>query len=153
MALVPCKECKTEISKTAKTCPSCGTDDPAKNKDRRNLWIVGFITLVFVIGILDDGNKSEDTPQKPKVETRQDKIDKQFSPWDGAHRNLESLLKQGLNDPDSYQHIETTYADADDHLVVKLRYRAKNGFGGMVQGFVLAKVDLDGNVLQILDQQ
>jgi hypothetical protein len=29
MALAPCRECKKEVSTTAKTCPSCGVAHPA----------------------------------------------------------------------------------------------------------------------------
>lgn len=32
MALVECKDCKHEVSKTAKVCPNCGVSKPAKRK-------------------------------------------------------------------------------------------------------------------------
>lgn len=57
-----------------------------------------------------------------------------------------------MNDPDSYEHDETVYWDMGDHLVVKTTYRGKNAFGGVVRNFVKAKVSLDGDILQILDQ-
>ena len=28
MALIECKECKNEVSSSAKTCPHCGVDSP-----------------------------------------------------------------------------------------------------------------------------
>lgn len=57
-----------------------------------------------------------------------------------------------MNDPDSYEHDETVYWDRGDHLVVRTTYRGKNAFGGVVRNFVKAKVSLDGDILQILDQ-
>lgn len=82
---------------------------------------------------------------------RQKRIESQFSVWDGCHYNLERLIKKAMNDPDSYDHVETRYWDRTDHLVVKTTYRGKNAFGGVVTNWVKAKVDLDGNVTQIIE--
>ena len=83
---------------------------------------------------------------------RNKRIEQQFSAWDGSHNNLERVIKKAMNDPDSYEHDETVYWDMGDHLVVKTTYRGKNAFGGVVRNFVKAKVSLDGDILQILDQ-
>jgi len=49
MAMKNCKECGTEISKGAKTCPKCG-------KDQRNFFlkhkVVTFILVVIVLGVI-----------------------------------------------------------------------------------------------------
>jgi hypothetical protein len=82
---------------------------------------------------------------------RSEKIEKQFSAWDGSHINLEYLIKQNMNDPDSYKHDETLYSDNGTDIIVKTTYRGKNAFGVMVRNSTKAKVDLDGNVLQIID--
>lgn len=49
MALMACKECKAEISTTAKTCPQCGGHNPAAYKSVRigGLIYLGLIGLVF----------------------------------------------------------------------------------------------------------
>lgn len=85
-------------------------------------------------------------------EARNKQIEEQFSAWDGSHRNLERVIKNAMNDPDSYEHDETKYWDRGDHLVVKTIYRGKNAFGGVVRNSVKAKVSLSGQILQILDQ-
>jgi len=84
---------------------------------------------------------------------RQKRIKSQFSAWNGAHRNLEKVIKKLMNDPDSYKHVETVYWDMGDYLIVQTTFRGKNAFGGIVTNSVKAKVDLDGNVLQILKQR
>lgn len=89
---------------------------------------------------------------KIAAEVRKKKIEQQFSAWDGSHNNLERVIKRAMNDPDSYEHDETVYWDMGDHLVVRTTYRGKNAFGGVVRNFVKAKVSLDGDILQILDQ-
>ncbi len=85
-------------------------------------------------------------------EKRKKRIKEQFSPWDGSHSNLEILIKKAMNDPDSYQHDETLYWDKDSYLLVRTVYRGKNAFGGVVKNFVKAKISLNGEILQILDQ-
>jgi hypothetical protein len=86
------------------------------------------------------------------AEARGRKIKSQFSPWDGSHRNLVKIIKESMNDPDSYDHVKTVYWDRGDHLVVRTSFRGRNAFGGIVKNSVKAKVSLDNQVLQILDQ-
>ncbi len=86
------------------------------------------------------------------AERRKKLISKQFSAWDGSHRGLEKFIKRNMNDPDSYDHVRTTYADQGSHLIVRTEFRGKNAFGGVVKNWLKAKVDLKGNVLQVVDQ-
>lgn len=58
-----------------------------------------------------------------------------------------------MNDPDSYKHVDTTYSDQGDHLVVLTSFRGKNAFGGVVKNYVKAKVSLDGEILKILENR
>ena len=57
-----------------------------------------------------------------------------------------------MNDPDSYDHFETVYWDKGDHLIVRTTFRGKNAFGGVVKNWVKAKVDLNGNVIEVIEQ-
>ena len=57
-----------------------------------------------------------------------------------------------MNDPGSYEHVETVYGDMGNHLVVRTTFRGKNAFGGVVSNWVKAKTDLDGNVLEVIEQ-
>lgn len=91
--------------------------------------------------------------QKAKAEAaakaaRQKKLEEQFSAWDGAHRNFERLIKAAMNDPDSYEHIETRYRDMGDRIRVSCKFRGRNGFGGMVVNTKIADFDIDGNFIQ-----
>jgi len=75
-----------------------------------------------------------------------------FSAWDGSHNELTKLIKQSMNDPDSYDHDETKYFDNGDHLIVITMFRGKNAFGGVVKNSVKAKCSLEGNVIEVIDQ-
>lgn len=88
----------------------------------------------------------QDTPE------RKNKIKAQFSSWDGSHRTLEKLIKEGMNDPKSYEHVETSYTDMGTYLIVKTTFRGKNSFGALVKNTVNAKASLDGDILKIISQ-
>lgn len=92
------------------------------------------------------------------VKTRTEQIEESFSTWDGSHMELTKVIKASLNDPDSYKHDETIYVDqgdlgpegrAGDQVWGRTRFRARNGFGGVVRMEVAAEADLDGNIIQV----
>ncbi|MFT4176484.1 MAG: hypothetical protein QM627_07490 [Luteolibacter sp.] len=87
-----------------------------------------------------------------KNAARRKQIESGFSGWDGSHRGLTRVIKESMNDPKSYEHAETVHWDMGDHLVVRTTFRGRNAFGGMVRNWVKAKVDLDGNVLEIIER-
>lgn len=98
------------------------------------------------------GKIEEEKQKQIAAEARKKKIEAQFSTWDGSHHNLERIIKESMNDPDSYDHVETVYWDSGDYLIVRTTFRGKNAFGGVVKNSVKAKVSIDGQVLQILEQ-
>ena len=122
-----------------------------KNKSRHAVSLLGLLLfLILAVGSVDDSGSSSSNSSKPK--TREEKIEEHFSAWDGSHRALTKLIKKSMNDPDSYDHVETVYWDKGDHLIVRTTFRGKNAFGGVVKNWVKAKVDLNGNVIEIIEQ-
>ena len=99
-------------------------------------------------------SNSPSTPKAPKTpeEARKELIEKQFSVWDGSHYAVTKVIKDSMNDPKSYEHVETRYVDGGDHLIVTTTFRGQNAFGGVVKNSVMVKVDFDGNVLKVLTQ-
>lgn len=95
---------------------------------------------------------AEKEAEKKRAAERKKKIEMQFSAWDGSHNNLTWVIKESMNDPKSYKHVETVYWDMGDHLVVRTTFRGTNAFGGVVKNTVKAKISLDGNVLEIMEQ-
>lgn len=163
MALAECRECKKEISDQALTCPNCGASSPTKAQLKQNQIIVGgclsvlaipfiLIALVYVLPKAETtGNNPALQKTSPKL-TRTQILDKQFSAWDGSHPGLTSHIKSSMNDPKSYEHVETKYWDREKYLIVQTTFRGKNAFGGVVLQSIKATVDLSGNVLDILEQ-
>jgi hypothetical protein len=83
---------------------------------------------------------------------REEKIQRQFSVWDQSHKKLERYIKNQMNDPDSYDHVETRYEDKRKYILVQTTFRGKNSLGVKVIEVVTAKVDLDGEIISIINQ-
>lgn len=108
--------------------------------------LVGLLILgVFVLIIRACIGCGNDTPEKPK--TREEEIKACFSAWDGAHMKLERWVKNTMNDPDSYEHIETRYVDNTTTIGIIMKFRGKNAFGGKVVTTVIAQC---GNNCEII---
>lgn len=78
----------------------------------------------------------------------QKKIEAQFSGYDGSHYNFERMLKQAMNDPDSYDHVETKYIDKGSYIRVFCTFRGKNAFGGVVKNTKVADFTIDGRFIK-----
>ena len=116
---------------------------------------LSILTICFFIFIAFGSNDEESKTNPdgtPKTE-RQLKVENQFSSWDGSHPGLERLIKESMNDPDSYEHVETRFRDDDDYIFVITKFRGANAFGGKVVNTVSAKVDFNGNVIEVLSQE
>ncbi len=99
-----------------------------------------------MIGLANRGSRDESVTSS-KSDAR---IESQFSAWDGSHKNLVAHIKESMNDPKSFEHIKSKYWTREDHLIVVTEFRGKNAYGGVVKDYVKAKVDMQGNILEIL---
>lgn len=126
-----------------------------ENKIKPLNVIVFFAFLFFIVYQCVDSSNEEsklNADGTPKTE-RQIEIENQFSVWDGSHKGLTDLIQEKMNNPDSYEHIETKFIDNVDYLLVTTEFRGENSFGGMVVNTVSAKVDLEGNILEIIGDE
>ena len=105
-----------------------------------------------IILYADDGKKAQ-AQFKQKQDSRDKYIKRAFSSRDSSHGGLTKWVKENMNYPDSYEHVSTSYVDMSDHLVINMTFRGKNMSGDVVENFIKAKVDLEGNVLELLDYQ
>ncbi len=57
--------------------------------------------------------------------------------WDGSHPKFKRRVKARLNDPGSFEHIDTLVGPVlpNGRHAVNMQYRARNAFGGMVVGW------------------
>ena len=90
--------------------------------------------------------------EEKAIEDYKNWIDGQFSIWDGSNTYLVKLVKKNLNDPKSFEHVETVYSDKGTYILVKMTYRAKNAFGGLVLQNITAKSDYESQTISVISQ-
>lgn len=123
-----------------------------KKLTKHFLSILTFCFFIFIAFGSDDDESKKNADGTPKTE-RQIEVESQFSAWDGSHKGLTDIIKKNMNDPDSYEHIETKFRDDGDNIYVITKFRGANAFGGKVINTVTARVDLSGNVIEVISQE
>jgi hypothetical protein len=93
------------------------------------------------------------TPTINPFKARQDKIKSQFSFWDGSHNTVVTLVKSAMHNPKSFEHVETTFVDGgiDYGIIVTMKYRGTNLYGAIVTNSITARVDINGNIIEIME--
>lgn len=130
-----------------KTHDSLPSRKPWSKLTRWSVLVVTFIVLLSAVT----------TAQNPIAQTpanaRAKQIISLFNGPDGTHLNLSIIVQAGLNNPDSFQHQQTTFKDMGEYLVVNMTYHARTESGEMVSKRTRAKVDLTGKVISILENR
>lgn len=90
------------------------------------------------------------TPVTTKSSITKEEIENLLSSWNGSLPALVDLVKQSLNDPDSFKHIETGYINKGSYIEMRMIYSAKNAYNATIKGVIRAKVDFEGNVTEII---
>jgi hypothetical protein len=73
-----------------------------------------------------------------------------ISPWDGSCKVLVDYVKNSMNDPESFEHVETGFWNMNTHAVVLMKFRGKNAFGGKVLNAIKAEISWDCKVINVL---
>ena len=124
MALVKCKECKTEISKTAAACPKCG----APVKKASSLGTIFIVALVGTVGLMILSSMSGPSDYSAPSQPVKTNADGQSTEKSVRAQTLVLLIKKAARNPDSVK-IESIIVTDDGSTCAT--YRAQNGFGGI----------------------
>lgn len=95
--------------------------------------------------------KKEEDNKKKKEQERLNKIKAQFSVWDGSHTKFKEFIKNNMNDPDSFKHVETRYSDNKTFILVSTKFKGTNTFGGIVTNTMMAKYSIDGDFIEVIE--
>lgn len=154
-----CRVCKTEVAEDAKSCPNCGIRNPApkpKSKGPRRpwRWFMGLFAA-YVIAYCSfygptqeemeaasakreaEGLAEQEAERAKAAAEKAERRRKGFhclSTWDGAHRKAVALIKDNLNDPGSFDHVETLVSpvNSDGTHWITIKFRANNVFGALM---------------------
>lgn len=140
MALVNCKECGKEISKSAQICPYCGY------KPRRTslfTWIVTiFIAVPFLIGIFINASyfNNQSSNQTTPSETPEQIADRKKKDLYIQRASIGAIaLKKASREPEDFK-LESAFV-IENTGAVCYSYREKNEFGGVNIGSAVLSAD------------
>ena len=127
-------------------------DELLELKVKGGCGVVIFIVIIimcfsFLCNDADEEIKEPPTPEQGRTEM----IAQCFSAWDGSHMELTEIIKSSMNDPDSYEHVETNYWDWDSVLLVRTTFRGRNAFGGVVNQTVSAYTNMRCTVIEVIN--
>lgn len=74
-----------------------------------------------------------------------------LSEWDGSCPVLVRYVKKNLNDPNSFEHVDTGFWNMRDHAMVIMKFRSRNGFGAVILTSIKAKISWDCEILAIIE--
>ena len=70
---------------------------------------------------------------------------------DGCPLDMKDRVKESMNDPDSFECIETNVIRRKDDYVMIMQFRGKNPLGGMVKNVAKAEYDSEGNFARFIN--
>jgi len=106
------------------------------------------VLILFIISMCSDSNEDS----MPLTKAQQDSIDRiawitsQFSAWDGSHAKTVELIKERMNDPESFEIVKVTHFDMKDSIVVITVFTGKNAFGGRVKNTAETAINMKGEI-------
>ena len=97
---------------------------------------------------------AEAAKQAAKAKLDED-FELQFSLWNGSHRKTVEYVKEHMHNPKSFKHVETHYIDyaEKDYRIIQMKYRGTNLFNAVVTNSIWVKIDLHGNVFEVIKNQ
>ncbi len=124
---------------------------------KRNIILISSAVVVWVFILLFGGSETTDKEVAAPVYvekfiTPTERIESQFSAWDGSHRDFVKRTKAVMNDPSSFEHVSTRYVNKENHIMVVMTYRGKNAFGATILDEVIGFYTLDGTYNGALTQ-
>ncbi len=74
-----------------------------------------------------------------------------FSSRDWRHENVSKAIKNSMNDPDSYEHVETKYShNWANNIIVTTKVRWKNTFWAKILKEYVFQTDENCNIVSVL---
>lgn len=120
------------------------TKETTKDDNKNALGGCAILIVIIFFAIWSCSPSAEEEAQEAaKLAADKEKGFHCLSGWDGSSLQFTTEVKELLRDPESFEHIETkiTPKDKDSKHIISMKYRARNGFGGMNVGEALGVMD------------
>lgn len=71
------------------------------------------------------------------------------------HWNTMEFVQSRMHNPKSFKHVRTTFTtnEAEKYRIIKMTYRGTNLYNAIVTNTIRVKVDMDGNVIEVLSDR
>lgn len=137
--------------------------DEKKKKNYGPITVALFVAAAVMFWFAlsgDDGDSQQAAQAEPEAEqaetaeeTELEMIRRKLGDdvlYDGRFAPLARRVKNNMNNPDSFEHVESRYADDGDRVYILMTYRGENAYGATVTEQVEALVDYDSNEITYL---
>ncbi|MAM60834.1 hypothetical protein [Maritimibacter sp. UBA3975] len=122
-------------------------------------WIAVTAGVIITLAVMGSGSEKEAPTQDATAERPIDTSDgfHCLSSWDGSHTAFKRDVKDQLNNPGSFDHVETAVTpvnEAGTHTI-RMTYRAENAFGATITTTAYGEYDNDGcsHVVHVYEQR
>lgn len=145
------------LAKAVTASPEATNQKPKSIAGKLLLVAVGLVVVSAVL--MPKGNDNTpatvaDSTPAPAQPVKDPNAPERFlSGWDGSNRELVNLVKSAMNDPKSFEHVETRFVDRGNSLSLFMTYRGKNAFGGIVTNKVSAELDKNTRSLSNIQER
>ena len=133
MAMKTCKECKQEISSSAKKCPNCGKDQRNWFMRHKFLSFIAAIVIIFIISAIGGGNKNKSTTPTPNSVTPNNTTGNKTTKYSNGKYLVGKDIKRGL--------YKVTLTDK----ITKMGYVERAKDINMEMNSIIANIILTGN--------
>ncbi|WP_392471381.1 hypothetical protein ACF3OC_08355 [Sphingobacterium cellulitidis] len=106
--------------------------------------IIKFLAIIGVIlFLMDQCFKVNKDQSDYEANDPQGRIERHFSNFDGSYTKFRNYIKDNLNNPSSFEHVETRYTDNNDGTVkVIMKYRGENAFGAILTKYAKCTLNI-----------
>lgn len=99
------------------------------------IHILGISVVVIILGLYIFGEK------KPLEKPRSEQVQELFFA-DGSNYQLIQQVKKSMNDPDSFEHVDTRYVDnGSGDVIIFMKFRGNNAFGAKILNEAVANIN------------
>lgn len=147
-SVIGCVSCKKQFRVTPELMSDYESEKQLSAWDyikRYGIYTVGGLILIagVLLVIFGESNKS--------VEQIRDEQVQELFFADGQNYQVVQAVKKSMNDPDSFEHIETKHVDnGSGDVAITMMFRGKNAFGGKVVNRAVAMVSPESGTVTSL---
>ena len=147
-SVIGCVSCKKQFRVTPELMSAYESEKELSVWDyikRYGIYTIGGLILIVVVLSVMFGESNKSVEQ-----IRDEQVQELFFA-DGQNYQVVQAVKKSMNDPDSFEHIETRHVDnGTGDVAVTMMFRGKNAFGGKVINRAVAMVSPESGAVTSL---